>query len=161
MKRAGFVWPFAVLVLVMSMQVAAPAQEEKVITVWDKLGVTCAFEKMAAFRDSVINRTGKHPQWEKKPPLKALADAANLESPNPAIKAAAEIKMDQDLKAQKIKAIRYLAKIGCGCYPEVKQALLDALEDCNEDVRYEAAIAFCEAGGGENKTRPSMQTRPG
>ncbi len=84
---------------------------------------------------------------KKKPPLVPLADPANLESPNPAIKAAAEIKTEVDLAPQKIKAIRYLSTIGCGCYPQVKPALLAALDDCTEEVRYEAALAFCRAAG--------------
>jgi len=84
---------------------------------------------------------------KKKPPLKPLADAANLESQNPAIKAAAEIKAEEDLAPQKVKAIRYLATLGCGCYPQVKPALLAALDDCTEEVRYEAALAFCRSAG--------------
>ena len=63
------------------------------------------------------------------------------------IKAAAKIKTEEDLAQQKIKAIKYLATIGCGCYPGVKDALLAALEDCTEEVRYEGALAFCEAAG--------------
>ena len=55
---------------------------------------------------------GKCQLLKKKPPLKPLADAANLESQNPAIKAAAEIKAEEDLAPQKVKAIRYLATIG-------------------------------------------------
>ncbi len=84
---------------------------------------------------------------KKKPPVKPLADPANLESQNPAIKAAAEIKAEEDLAPQKIKAIRYLATIGCRCYPQIKPALLAALDDCTEEVRYEAALAFCRSAG--------------
>ena len=84
---------------------------------------------------------------KKKPPLAPLADPANLESPNPAIKAAAEIKAEEELAPQKIKAIRYLSTIGCRCYPQVKPALLAALDDCTEEVRYEAALAFCRSAG--------------
>jgi len=84
---------------------------------------------------------------KKKPPVTPLADPANLESANPAIKAAAEIKTEADLAPQKIKAIRYLSTIGCGCYPQVRPALLAALDDCTEEVRYEAALAFCRTAG--------------
>ncbi len=84
---------------------------------------------------------------KKKPPLKPLADAANLESQNPAIRAAAEIKAEEELAPQKIKALRYLATIGCGCYPQVKPALLAALDDCTEQVRVEAALAFLRVAG--------------
>ena len=84
---------------------------------------------------------------KKKPPVKPLADPGNLQSQNPAIKAAAEIKTEEDLAPQKVKAIRYLATIACGCYPQVKPALLAALDDCTEEVRYEAALAFCRSAG--------------
>jgi len=83
----------------------------------------------------------------KKPPVKPLADPENLESQNPAIRAAAEIKAEEDLAPQKIKALRYLATIGCGCYPQVKPALLAALDDCTEQVRVEAAHAFLRVAG--------------
>jgi hypothetical protein len=67
-----------------------------------------------------------------------LNDPANLESENPAIKRAAEIKQAEDDKPQKIKAIKYLTSIGCGCYDKdgsVTDALVAAAEDCTEDVR--------------------------
>ena len=48
---------------------------------------------------------------------------------------------------QKIKALKYLATIGCACHPGVKDALLAALDDCTEAVRYEGALAFCHAAG--------------
>lgn len=83
----------------------------------------------------------------KKPPVKPLADPENLQSQNPAIKAAAEIKTEEDLAPQKIKALRYLATIGCGCYPQVKPALLAALDDCTEQVRVEAALALLRVAG--------------
>ncbi|MHC4402401.1 MAG: hypothetical protein ACYTG0_22270, partial [Planctomycetota bacterium] len=118
-------------------------------TIWHFFGLPQARLKL---RDNLANRRGNHPGLERKPPLKALADPANLESEVPAIKAAAEIKAQEDLKEQKIKAIKYLASVGCGCYPGVKDALLAALEDCTEEVRLEAAVAFCEASGNPCKT---------
>lgn len=141
MKRAGSAGTVAVLILLMGMQTTASAQ---VVTVWNKLGIPQGWQK---FRDARVNSKGKHPQWEAKPKLLALADPANLASEVPAIKIAAEVKADQDLKDQKIKAVKYLASIGCGCYPQVKEALLASLDDCTEDVRYEAALAFCMASG--------------
>jgi len=113
-------------------------------TLWHFLGIPQAVHRSY---DGLMNRKGEHPGLERKPPLKALADPANLASDNPAIKAAAEIKQQEDLKPQKIKAIKYLAEIACGCYPGVKEALLAALDDCTEEVRYEAAVAFCKAAG--------------
>ncbi len=113
-------------------------------TLWQFLGIPQNVHKL---QDSLLNRKGNHPNFERKPPLKKLADAANLESDVPAIKKAAEIKMQEDLKDQKIKGIKYLSEVGCGCYEGVKEALLAALDDCTEEVRYEAAIAFCKASG--------------
>ncbi len=63
---------------------------------------------------------------------------------------AALIKTDADLSMQKIKAIKYLATAGCECSSQsdkVRDALLAALDDCSEEVRYEAALAFCRSAG--------------
>lgn len=76
-----------------------------------------------------------------------IGDPKNLESLNPAIKKAAEIKVEEDLKPQKIKAIKFLARTGCGCYEGVAEALIAALSDCTEEVRYEAARALRDAAG--------------
>jgi hypothetical protein len=113
-------------------------------TIWNALGIPQGVRKI---RDANVNRRGNRPNWERKPPLKRIADPANLESENPAIKAAAKIKTDQDLREQKVKAIKYLADIGCGCYPGVAEALMAALAECDEEIRYQAAIALCEAAG--------------
>lgn len=113
-------------------------------TLWSFLGIPQGVHKL---KDGHLNKHGDHPKLEHKPPLKRLADPANLEAQNPAIKAAAKIKTEEDLAPQKVKAIKYLATIGCGCYPGVREALLAALEDCTEEVRYEAAEAFAEAAG--------------
>ena len=65
------------------------------------------------------------------------------------IQAAAKIKQQEDLAPQKIKAIKYLATVGCGCYQKmgVREALLDSLDDCTEEVRYEAAKALAQVAG--------------
>jgi hypothetical protein len=111
------------------------------------LGIPQGFNKI---QDGLLNRKGKHPGMERKDALLRIADPANLESKIPAIKAAAEIKADADLAPQKIKAIKYLASVGCGCASQkvdVQGALLAALDDCTEDVRYEAAVAICKTAG--------------
>lgn len=113
-------------------------------TIWNLLGIPQAIQKHC---DAKVNHNGCRPCAERTDPLKRLADPANLESPNPAIKTAAKIKQDQDLAPQKIKAIKYLGCVGCGCYPGVKEALVAALDDCTEAVRYEAALALCRASG--------------
>ncbi|MFA8017329.1 hypothetical protein [Bremerella cremea] len=117
------------------------------VTVWNKLGIPQSFDAANA---NWINKHGNHPKWEKKPPLKRIADPLNLQSPNPAIKAAAEIKAEEDLAPQKIKALKYLATIGCGCYDKegkVEAAILAGLNDCTEEVRKTAVQTVATAAG--------------
>jgi len=65
-----------------------------------------------------------------------------LES-SPAVKCAAEILAEEAKAPQKIDAIRYLGRMGCTkCYPCVEEGLLAALDDCTEEVRFEAAKAL-------------------
>jgi hypothetical protein len=116
-------------------------------TFWNLLGIP---QGTQAVRDARLNRRGNNPERERVPPLKRIADPANLESKNPAIAAAAKIKKDQDLAPQKIKAIKYLGSIACCCptnKDDVKNALLAALDDCTDEVRQAAATAICQAAG--------------
>jgi len=125
----------------------AVAPKPDVVTVWNRLGIPQAFDAMNANR---VNRRGNNPQRERTPPLKRIADPANLESPNDAIKAAAEIKIEEDLAPQKIKALKYLGTLGCGCYDKegkVEAALLAGLNDCTEEVRKVAAETVLELVG--------------
>jgi len=73
-----------------------------------------------------------------------LDDPANLSDSAPAsVQKAAEIKAQEDQAAQKIAALRYLATIGCrGCYQSVEDAFISGLEDCTEEVRWEAVKAL-------------------
>jgi len=121
---------------------ALPPPPSAPFTLWNFLGIPQGMNKI---KDATSNRRGNRPNRERLPPMKAIADPANLASANPAIKAAAEIKTQEDMAPQKIKAIKYLATIGCGCYPDVKEALMAALEDCTEEVRYQAALAIQDA----------------
>ena len=121
-------------------------------SVWSFLGIPQAAHGMVKVKDAVANRCGKLPCLERTPAVKALADPANIESDIPAIKAAAEVKAAEDLAPQKIKAIRYLAQIGCGCYNKdgkVTKAMLAAMEDCTEDVRRAAIEAIGDAARSE------------
>lgn len=116
-------------------------------TVWQKLGIP---QGVIGFRDSLVNRRGNFPGLERKPPLLPIAAPQNLESPVEAIKVAAQVKQAEDLKKQKIKALKYLGEIGCGCYDKdgaIESALLAALEDCTPDVRIAAAEAIQTAVG--------------
>lgn len=111
------------------------------------LGVKCICQGIGGLINNARNCLGMaFPGLEAKPQLLAITDPANMtgDSP-PAVKAAAEIKSQEDQAAQKIKALRYLATIGCGgCYPDVEEAFLAAMEDCTEEVRYEAVKAIRE-----------------
>ena len=126
-----------------SAQVGAPPTAPT--TLWNFLGIPYGIRKL---QGATRNRRGNHPNREPKPPLKAIADPRNLESKDPSIKKAAEIKQAEDLKKQKIKAVKYLASIGCGCYDldgGVTAALVASMSDCTEDVRYETIKAISEA----------------
>ncbi len=126
---------------------AAPAQPA---TLWSFLGIPQGMRKV---RGSLTNRRGNRPRTEPRPPLKALNDPANLAEGMPAVvKKGAEVKMAEDLKRQKIKAIKYLTSIGCGCYDldgSITQAMVEALGDCTEDVRLAAVQAIAEAAQGK------------
>lgn len=104
-------------------------------TLWSFLGIPQGAKKV---QGALTNRKGNLPKTEPKNALKALNDPANLIAQDKAIKKAAEVKVAEDLKPQKIKAIKYLTSIGCGCYDkgeEVTAALIASAEDCTEDVR--------------------------
>ena len=142
-----------VLVALLVPTTTSRAQESPVTetpcTIWRFVGIPQGVQKV---RDVLTNRRGNFPGLERRDPLKRIADPANLESENPAIKAAAEIKKAEDLKAQKIKAIKYLATIGCGCYDKdgkVTEAILAATDDCTPDVRLAAIEAIEDAAGCE------------
>ena len=109
---------------------------------WNYLGIPQGVNKV---RDATSNHFGNHPDAERTNPLTRIADPANLDPKMPkSIQTAAKIKQQEDLAPQKIKAIKYLATVGCGCYQKmgVREALLESLDDCTEDVRYEAAKAL-------------------
>jgi hypothetical protein len=118
-------------------------------TLWSFLGIPQGYR---SFRDGRSNRNGNRPGAERKPPLKAIADPKNLASPDPSIKKAAEVKQAEDLAPQKVKAVKYLASIGCGCYNRdgsITDALLKSMDDCTEEVRLMTVRAISEAAAGE------------
>src|SRR5687767_12439154 len=95
----------ALLWLASDLEAQVPPPPPPSPTIWSFLGIP---QGMYKIHGHLVNRRGNLPKLEKKPPLKALADVANLKSEVPAIKAAAEIKQAEDLKPQKVKAIKYL-----------------------------------------------------
>ena len=108
------------------------------------LGLTGLFRGVGGLLDRLRNRLGSiWPGLEAKPEILSITDPANMESDNPAIAAAADAKAQEDEAAQKAKAIIYLGKLGCaGCYPGIEEAILAALDDCTEEVRFGAAKAL-------------------
>lgn len=122
-------------------------------TLWHFLGIPQGFNKVY---DDSVNRNGNRPGLERRGPVRSITDPSNLDpntaaGQNPAIAKAAEIKQQEDLKKQKIKAIKYLATVGCCCYKGVDEALMAAMDDCTEEVRYEAVKAVSEAGAEKKK----------
>lgn len=116
-------------------------------TLWRFLGFKGG-SRFKALRDALVNRRGNFPGLEKKPMIKSLTDPSNMQSDNPAIKKAAETKSQADAAPQKVKALKYLATVGCDkCNPGVKEALMAALDDCTEEVRFEGAKALRAVAG--------------
>ena len=151
--------PRLALAYLISTSIGCVANPLPVPTVWDRLGIPQA---TALVRDSTINRNGKFPSLEKKPPLLKIADPANLKPEKPEmIKTAAKIKTDQDLKKQKLKAIAFLAEVNCGCYNKddsVAKAFLEAMADCDPDIRKAAIEGLCKAAGNCSKCRTGCET---
>lgn len=116
------------------------------------LGLTPICKHLEVKAKCLIAMLG-HSCLEPKPPLLPLSDPANLKSPIPAVAAAAKIKAAEDTAPQKIKALEYLATIGCTtCYPGkngplVQEAFLSGLQDCTEAVRFAAVNALLQTAG--------------
>lgn len=115
------------------------------LTLPEFLGLNCLFDKLGKGITWIRSVLGsRFPALEPRPPVLPLTDPANsAANAPPACQAAAGVKAEEDAAPQKIKALRYLASIGCGgCYPDVEDAFLAALDDCTEVVRYEAVVAL-------------------
>lgn len=140
----------AVLMLTNTLQAQDPA------TIWSFLGIPKGINKI---KDASLNRRGNLPGTERTPPLKALSDPAflapeiaeGIPMPKPLMEAA-KVKIQEDLAPQKIKAIKFLAKMGCGCYNDdggIVDALAEALDDCTDDVRLATIKALKNVARGE------------
>lgn len=127
-------------------------------TIWHRLGIPQAY---TGIRDGLVNRRGNFPGLERKPPVLKIADPKNLDPSKPEmIQTAAKIKQDQDLKKQKIKALKFLADVNCGCYnkdSKVEAAFLEALDDCDPDVKKQAIESLSEAAGKCTKCRTGCE----
>ena len=122
-------------------------------SLWQFLGVPQAAQGVCKVTNCVRNQLGSlFPGLEATPALLAITDPANLQSSNPAVSSAAGVKADEDAAPQKVKAIKYLGTIGCsGCYPDVQDALLKALDDCTEEVRFAAVSGMRNTACGQCK----------
>ncbi len=135
-----------------------------VVTIWHRLGVPQTRGRWRRWRDSRVNRDGLKPGRERKPPLLRLADPANLAEGAPEmLKAAAKIKIDQDLAPQKIKALRYICSVGCSCYNKqaggmVDKAIMEGLADCTVDVRLAAIQVVIANAGNKCSTGGQCET---
>ena len=119
----------------------APAAPPKSLCTFfglDKIGGVAGelFRRASSRLRTALGLEGRFPGLQPKPPLLPITDPSNLsEDGPPAVKAAAEAKMEEDQAAQKVQALRYLGTIGCGgCYPEIEDAMLAALDDGTEAV---------------------------
>jgi len=133
--------------------IAAPATPQASLPQF--LGLTGLSASVSTGCQRIRNRLGaRFPGLEARPPMLALTDPANMkEDTNPSVKAAAEAKAEQDQAPQKVKAINFLASLGCGkCYPDTEAALLAAMDDCNESVRFASVSAIRKAAGGPCRT---------
>ena len=146
MKRPKkFFAAVVLLVLLAGCQVKPDAP-----SLWQYLAIP---QTAGRLRDNLINRRGRLPGLERKPMLRSIADPANLLSNAKVIAVAAKVKQSEDQAKQKIKAIRYLAKVGCACYDSdgsVTEALVAALSDCTEKVRLAAAQAIADSAKDES-----------
>ena len=68
------------IVYLLGTSIGCVANPVPIPTFWDKLGIPQA---TAILRDSTINRSGRFPGLEKKPPLLKIADPANLKPEKP------------------------------------------------------------------------------
>lgn len=107
-------------------------------------GIGGVFQRIGSRIVNGLDLQGRFPGLQPTPPLLSITDPSNLEADQPpAVQAAAEVKQEEDQAPQKVMAIRYLATLGCGgCYEKVEDALLEAMSDCTEEVRYEAVKAL-------------------
>lgn len=129
-------------------------------TIWQTLDVAGIKKACDTLQAKIVNHSGNFPGLEKKPPLKMITDAEGPEGGPAAI--AAKIKAEEDQAAQKIKAIKYLATVGCNsCIreeideegnvvrddarsKEIVGALLKAMTDCTASVRLAAVEAVMD-----------------
>lgn len=130
-------------------------------TIWSFLGVDefkqqvkCMFQLPAfkTLKTTLIGpltaSVGLNPHVPAVPPMamSAIGGPAGA-APGGPVATAAAISAQQKTTGEKVAAIRYLATVDCLCYPEVVHSLLISLDDCAEEVRYEALLALRKSCG--------------
>jgi hypothetical protein len=89
-----------------------------------------------------------------------LGIGADQNSSNPAIQAAAKAKAAKHEICKKKKALQYLATMGCTAeHPEVGPALIAAMGDPDEPVRYEAVKAVLQTAAECQSREQKRETR--
>ena len=83
----------------------------------------------------------KHKPWD-------VAAPENAESGSPLLEAAQATKQDQDMAPKKIRALEYIAQLGCNKDPKVEAAILAGLKDHNPAVRWAAIQAVIASARG-------------
>lgn len=136
---------------------AAPAGPPP--NIFDFLGCNQLKREFCGAVDCAMNMLGNtFPGLMSGLPMSSLTNPAALASSNPAIAAAAGAKAEENAAPQKVAAIQYLGTLGCGgCHPEVEKALLAALDDCFEIVRFAGAEALAESS--RNRCRYCTSSR--
>jgi len=134
---------------IVMQQSPAPAPTSCNCNLCDFLGLSKLGAGACSLISCLQNELGSYfPGLEATPALTAITNPANMNSSNPAVAAAASVKADEDAAPQKIKALHYLATVGCTkCYPDVEKAFLAGLDDCTESVRFAAADYLRDAAG--------------
>lgn len=137
--------------------IAPPAPQ--VTPLPDLLGISGMFKGICAGSHTLTTRIqsrlgSRFPGLEPRPPMVPITDPSNMsDSASPSMQAAAEMKQQQDMAPQEVKAINFLARMGCSKnYPNVENALLSALDDPNETIRYEAVKGLRSSNGSPCQT---------
>ncbi|CAK9056418.1 Uncharacterized protein SCF082_LOCUS41063 [Durusdinium trenchii] len=130
-------------------------------TIWSFLGVDefkqqvkCMFQLPAfktltsTFISPMTAAVGLNPHVPAVPPMGMSPLAGpGADGPGGPVGTAAAIAAQQKTTGEKVAAIRYLATVDCLRYPEVVHSLLISLDDCAEEVRYEALLALRKCCG--------------
>lgn len=124
---------------------AESAEDKQIFRESQKLSLEKLKEeaKKAKFEAKALEEADyeKHKPWD-------VAAPENAESGSPLLAAAAESKKQQDLAPKKIRALEYLAQLGCSSDPNVEKAILEGLKDHNPAVRWAAIQAVLASARG-------------